>query len=139
MELKTFEWSEELNTGISEIDEQHKKLVGLINKLTSALLKQSEENVIEYIFDELVDYTKYHFGQEEEIFECIGYSQRNEHEKSHVEFVSKIRSFDAKHLSGAPNIARELNRYLVEWLFKHIVVADMMYVGEFKRSIAEKA
>ena len=52
-------------TGLPEVDEQHFKLVSILNHLASYLTKNVEEDELLKLFDELVNYTVYHFGTEE--------------------------------------------------------------------------
>ncbi|MEW8014522.1 MAG: bacteriohemerythrin [Candidatus Sedimenticola endophacoides] len=66
------EWSNSLDTGISVIDEQHKRIVDYINELHDAQQTLDKRRVGEVI-DELVDYTVSHFAFEESLMEQAGY------------------------------------------------------------------
>jgi hemerythrin-like metal-binding protein len=61
-------WNDNFNTGIASIDKQHKKLVDIINELATQFAYNSNNIDINNIFDELIDYTNYHFDSEEFIW-----------------------------------------------------------------------
>ena len=61
-------WSEDLSVGLEEIDEQHKILINLINRLfNEAILKRADKALISDILDELIQYTIVHFAVEESL------------------------------------------------------------------------
>lgn len=134
MELALLEWTDDLKIGIDEIDKQHIKLIGLINKLTNSLITESEKESLESVIDELFRYIQTHFGYEERIFDQINYSLKQEHKKEHLEFELKIKASFAQVIAGTPDVAKELNRYLVGWIFKHIMISDHTYFEEFKKN-----
>ncbi|MDO8987131.1 MAG: hemerythrin domain-containing protein [Coriobacteriia bacterium] len=64
-----FEWSVDLETGHQDIDDQHRHLFELANKLQAAALVQEEddeETVADTIY-ELTDYVVQHFNDDEEL------------------------------------------------------------------------
>jgi len=69
-------WKDEYSVGIESIDKQHKKLLGLINSLQTAVYFSTGEEFEQQALDELVDYTKTHFSYEEGLMEqhATGYS-----------------------------------------------------------------
>ena len=69
------EWTDELSVGIQEIDDQHRLLVSILNKLHTAMYEHQGKEVAEKILNELVDYTKIHFAVEESLMRVLGYPQ----------------------------------------------------------------
>jgi len=63
--MELIKWTEQYNTGITEIDNQHKGLVIIINELFELMSKGQARNKMDEIFDHLTDYTKKHFFAEE--------------------------------------------------------------------------
>ena len=59
--IDIFPWNKHFNTGIKIIDEQHRNLVDIINRLAKSVALGSENVELNSIFDELVEYTVYHF------------------------------------------------------------------------------
>ena len=65
--FEIFPWHENFNTDISIIDEQHKKLVYLLNILAAHLANRSNSLALNKVFDDLAEYADYHFKTEEKI------------------------------------------------------------------------
>lgn len=73
MSFEIFPWNNNLEIGIELIDEQHKKLVQILNRLAAHLANRSHSVALNAIFDELADYADYHFESEEKIWrDCFG-------------------------------------------------------------------
>ena len=62
---KLIVWSERYSVGISRIDEQHQRLIDLINDLHGAMLEKQEEPELSKILDGLAAYAVSHFATEE--------------------------------------------------------------------------
>jgi hemerythrin-like metal-binding protein len=127
------DWSENYSVGISEIDEQHKKLVDIINDLFDAFLKQESQKIIGKIIEDLVEYTIYHFKSEEQFFEKHHYSGTEAHIAEHDAFTEQIRKFSEEFNAGKVTVSDEVMTYLKEWLIKHIIGSDKRYSYDFKR------
>ncbi len=91
--IEIFYWNENLVTGIPEIDEQHKKLVQLLNFLASSSLYKSDLQGIKNIISELTEYATYHFSTEERIWHQFfsGDELESTHKDSHDTFVAEIQ------------------------------------------------
>ncbi len=90
--LEIFPWSDNLVTGIHEIDVQHKRLVHLLNKLASGLAYNIDTLDLNNIFNELSDYAVYHFQTEENLWHefMTGDLWEVGHRKSHETFVTDL-------------------------------------------------
>ena len=60
--MEVITWKPEYDIGIQEIDEQHRRLVALINNLYNALVRKGSTEEIGQVIDEVIDYTKVHFA-----------------------------------------------------------------------------
>ncbi len=77
--MPLIQWSDNLSVGIASIDEQHKKLLNMINVLSDALANGQANEVLVQIFDGLAVYTVKHFAYEEELFSKYGYEESEAH------------------------------------------------------------
>ena len=82
-------WVPELDTGIAEIDTQHRRIVDYINKLLELRASHNREALGEVIA-EMVDYTMSHFAFEEALIENAGYMFSGPHKKVHELFTRKV-------------------------------------------------
>lgn len=130
--MKTFiTWTEELSVGIEEIDEQHKILVELINRMHDAIHQRHGSAVVEGILAELAEYTRIHFAVEESLMRILHYPGYEEHHDLHEELIQQIVDLQKKIASGKHTIGFELMHFLKVWLTKHIMKEDMQYSGFF--------
>jgi hemerythrin len=130
--MKTFiTWTEELSVGIEEIDEQHKILIGLINRMHDAIHQRHGSDVVEGILAELAEYTRIHFAVEESLMRILHFPGYEEHHDLHEELIQQIVDLQKKIASGKHAIGFELMHFLKVWLAKHIMEEDMQYSGFF--------
>jgi hemerythrin len=133
-------WAEELNTGISVIDEQHRRIVEYINNLEIAKTQQ-DSDLIGQVLDDLVDYTLSHFAFEESLQEEAGYRYCKPHKKVHDLFVRRVNEYVERFRLG-DDVTAEIHAMLSKWLINHIKRDDADYVSAVKASmigiIAEK-
>lgn len=123
-----FEWSKDFSVGIDKIDEQHKKLFNLINRLNSCIGQKESDECAERILNEIVDYTNYHFDYEEKFLEENNYNEVIGHKIIHKKFIARLKS------CGNQKQIDILRLYylLLDWLKVHILEEDMQYARYFK-------
>jgi hemerythrin len=125
--MPLIDWTDKMSVGVEEIDEQHKKLVGIINHLHDSLKTNSFKEELKIIFMELIDYTKYHFEAEEKIMEEAGYEDLEAHKKQHQKFVNKLLRMKDRCYMGKEEISVELSSFLSSWMLGHILRSDKDY------------
>lgn len=130
-------WEPGFNLGIEKIDNQHKKIVELINVLNSAVMNKDADLKISSMLDEMTDYADYHFKTEEAYFKEFQFPLLEEHINQHNAFIEKVKEFKAKHEAGT-SITFRLMNYLRKWLTNHILDSDREYVDIIKSHLAAK-
>lgn len=125
------EWSEDLSVGIEEIDEQHKILVDLINRMHQAIHQRRGSEVVGSILEELGSYTKLHFTVEESLMRILNYPDYEAHKVQHDKLIEHMRELQEKVVSGRAAIGFELMHFLKVWLTKHILEDDRAYTDHF--------
>lgn len=128
-----FPWQKAYIVDIKEIDDQHKQLVLILNKLYSAFMKKEHGNIITEVMDELISYTKYHFEAEEKYFVLFGYKWTHEHIRHHRIFIDKMKAFKLEVANKNSATTFKLINFLRDWLKNHITVEDQKYVELFKK------
>ncbi len=122
-----FEWTPDLNIGIEAIDEQHKVLVNIFNRLSLAVSKGEGGKVIRSIVDSLRGYTKSHFALEEKLLAEAGYDELAPHTAQHSDFIAKLDDLTVKFLVENSPAYSELIELLRNWLIEHIRFSDRKY------------
>jgi methyl-accepting chemotaxis protein len=126
-------WGPGYKIGLNLIDDQHKVLVDIINRVYDAFGSHNNLKVLKKCVKELVDYTVYHFGVEEKIFAQIGYKDSAAHNLQHQKFIERIKKFEEEVQKGRIVMSFDMVDYLKNWLVAHILKTDVKYVDEFKR------
>ena len=83
-------WNDRLSVGVKVLDDDHKKLVGMINQLFDAIQSGHGKDSLAKILDGLVDYTKVHFAREEQLFVQTGYAASTAHKKEHDDLTRQV-------------------------------------------------
>ena len=122
-----FKWKEEYSVGIQKIDEQHKKLVDIINEFYTAFTENTTKDKMGDILNLLIDYTQYHFSTEEQLFLESGYQESNEHISEHKKFIETIEGFIKEYRAGSGAVTYKLMSFLRNWLQNHIIREDKKY------------
>ncbi len=128
---KFVEWSDALSVGIEEIDEQHKVLAGLVNRMHDAIHERHGSDVVKSILAELAEYTRIHFAVEESLMRILNYPDYEKHKEIHEELLQHVIELRDKVESGKTAIGFELMHFLKNWLTKHIMEEDMNYSSFF--------
>ena len=123
-----YQWTESMSVGIPLLDEDHKALIRLINRLHTGLAAGAKFGELEDIFDRLVAYIEFHFTREEKVMEASGYPGAAAHREEHEGFTQAIYEMRDRYArEGDHTMTAELPDYLKNWLNHHILVQDMAY------------
>ena len=134
--MSVFNW-EEFNLGleIASIDNQHKELFAIINKLYDVAESDDLLNDLKKIIKELHEYTKYHFSTEIEYLKKFDYPKIEEHKVMHKAFTDEIAKYEK--LAGENKLkstdCANIFNYLVKWLTVHIDKVDRDYATFIKK------
>lgn len=126
-DFEIFPWNEKFNTGHEQIDEQHRMLASLVNRLARTMIDK-DFSVVSSAFDELAKYAHLHFMDEESVW--LEYFDENDpwfstHQHNHDSFWPKVNELQLAN-SGKPahEVVESIMQYLIRWLAFHIVGED---------------
>ena len=128
------DWTPELSVSVKQIDEQHQRLVALVNDLHQAMKQGQGAQVLAETFTKLLDYTKYHFSTEEKLFEQYGYPRAKEHAAQHRDLEHQAAKLQADFDSGKVLVSVQVLEFLKEWVTKHIMGSDKAYSAFFNEA-----
>ncbi|HEX8964275.1 MAG TPA: bacteriohemerythrin [Rhodocyclaceae bacterium] len=122
-----FVWNDTMSVGQAEIDADHKRLIGIINRLWVAE-DGGNRQVIEFVLDDLVHYTESHFKREEQMMDDIEYPDLARHRRIHQSICRRLEEIRWEYFQGIREELRgEILEFLRNWLNEHILVEDMGY------------
>jgi hemerythrin len=134
--MSKFAWNEKFGVGIPEIDQQHQKLVELINRVIDGYHQGLPHKKLSALIDDAVSHGIYHFSFEERLQEHAGYPFIKAHQKSHVQFAKRISEFQTRFKNGE-DIIPYIDGLLVEWLTDHFVHDDADYAATVRAFLAK--
>ena len=126
--MDAFRWDPCFVTKLTEVDDQHHRLVDLINRFGEMVMREEGASVpeMEEVFAELADYSKYHFSEEESMMEAVGLDARYvaHHRQSHTSFLDEVTQLHGGMSANNGESAKSLLQFLTHWLSYHILGSD---------------
>lgn len=133
-DYELFHWSDDFSVGIQEVDNQHKMLFELINRIFVVALRREHRGSMSEIIDTLINYTRTHFVLEEQLLRAAGYPGLATHMLEHGRFIERMESVARKYLQEDKVVTFELMNFLKHWLKEHILETDMAYADAIARA-----
>lgn len=131
------EWTEDLNLGIPEMDDQHKQLIALINDFYNAVERGEREEGIRALFEGVDRYATFHLSEEEAFMERIGYPDLPSHREAHRMYRKEYTSAMERYEAGDRKAVRDLVAFLFSWLYTHILKTDKRYATFFHQQAGQ--
>jgi len=122
-----FEWSDELSVNIKKIDEQHHRLVEMINELYEGMKSKQANDILSKILTGMVEYAKTHFATEETYMATYKFPGLAEHKAEHAIFSAKAVDMLARYKINPAYLTAETGLFLKRWLSDHIQGTDKLY------------
>jgi len=121
-------WNDEFGVGVGQFDEDHKKLVHMINELYDNISAGSAKETLGRFSDVLIEHTVEHFGHEEKYFDEVNYPRAAQHRAMHEHIKKRVLEFRSE-IDGKDStlLAFEMLRFLRESLGHHINGEDKKY------------
>jgi|YNPBryulayer2012_1023412.scaffolds.fasta_scaffold27802_2 hemerythrin-like metal-binding protein len=120
-------WQTDYQIGVAEIDEQHQRLVEMVNSLHEAMKSGSGKSLVPKVLNELVEYTVTHFNTEERLMQETRYPHYLQHKRQHDELTQQVVQMKSVIDSGKPVNTIEIVNFLKGWLINHILGSDKQF------------
>jgi len=121
------EWDERYNVGVARFNEQHRKLVGMINRLDEAVQQVTERQVLLQVLSDLAGYTKTHFAEEERMMEENDYPALAGHREEHQKLNRELAGLYTSYFTSKKPLTADMMAFLKAWLYDHIQGTDKQY------------
>ena len=129
---KYIKWNNKYCMGISVIDEEHKKLIGILNKAIDAKELNDNKEELKEVLEEMTEFALEHFETEEAYMKEFNYPEYQHHSEEQYAFFTKTIAYFDRVVNGDYHISNELIKYLKQWLVNHIQICDRQYIDCFK-------
>jgi len=121
------EWDDSINLNITEIDEQHRMLVSMINDIYAAKQFEKGNEELAKLLNRMSVYAAFHFAKEEDILASHDYPELDGHIKEHSNFEQKVFDFENAFAQGKVELSAKVISILGEWLIKHFKSSDQQF------------
>jgi len=120
------EWTTDLATGSTEIDNQHKTIFFRINDMLDACKQGKGRAKVESLIKFLEDYVLSHFGEEERFMKKHAYPDYAAHKALHEEFISQLAELKKQVAAEGVGVHTVVatNQLVVNWFINHIRKVD---------------
>jgi hemerythrin len=129
--MSFMEWTDRYSVGVAIFDDEHKKLIAIINALNEAITAGIDTSALQRVSDSLIEYTLMHFRHEEMYFDDWAYPDAAKHIAIHAQLRRQVFEFRKQILEKeSAQLGAAMATFLRDWLSNHILVEDRKY-GEF--------
>ena len=135
-----FEWTPIYETGVPEIDAQHKQLMGYLNEMFDAMLTNAGAAVVGDVLERLYNYTSMHFAFEERLMTAGAAAGLRAHLGLHKVLLRRVMDLRDQHIAGQQRVDEAAIDLLRDWLVDHILNEDVQRAGDMRagmKAIAE--
>jgi len=116
-------WKEEYSVGSAFIDDEHRRIVDILNDLFNVIRDGKADAALREILARLADYTVTHFRDEEELMARCNYPGLDAQKKAHDFMRARTRQMAFAGSLGEGD-ARRLMEAVKEWWMGHILEMD---------------
>jgi len=125
--MALMEWNPSFSVKVKKFDDQHKKLVDLVNQLHDAMKAGEGNAMLGVVLQSLISYTGSHFADEEKMMQANAYPEYAKHKGEHEKLVKQVLELQQKFQAGNAMLTMSVLSFLKEWLVKHIQGEDKKY------------
>jgi len=125
-------WNTRYDTGIQVIDEQHRELFGIVERLRRSVQEGAERALVESLLGDLVICTERHFATEEAYMGRFHYPDLVQHVAEHASMLSSLHELFAKFQESHQAMALMVPTFMEGWLKHHISDGDFGFVTFLK-------
>jgi hemerythrin len=133
-----FRWSDDHSVNIQAIDEQHKMLIELINRLHLAIIEHHGKATALEVLDRLSEHTDKHFMLEERLMRLSHFPELEAHKQQHQEMINQLHLLKHRFYNENKPIAFELLYVLKKWLLQHVNESDRRFGVHFVKARREQ-
>lgn len=125
------EWKSEYEVKIDKTDNEHKELIEYINQFIIAVNNKNHDQAIS-TFNDLFNYTSFHFSEEEEFLRSIDYPEYNAHKGIHNSLIDKLKKTQNEITNEKDFDYEKTIGFLISWLVSHILGVDIKYAEYYQ-------
>jgi len=126
------QWSEQYSVGVKILDEQHKNILRLLNRIQAHADAPSDSEEISELLTQMTNYANEHFRTEEDLMQMYDYPDFSSHRREHLLYWKKTAELAMDILHGKTAISLEMLSFLRQWWTHHVLKVDKKYKTFFE-------
>lgn len=133
------EWDVNFYSGLPDVDQHHRKLITLANRLSE--VPHGKTEILDQAFLELRDYISEHFSLEERLMQeaQIDAVHFKYHRGAHALFVAKVTQLWNSRNNDTDQDLKEMLKFLKSWILQHILQTDRKMAQEIHEKLGTDA
>ncbi len=131
--MPLIDWTNQMNVGVKLLNNDHRKLVILINNLHDGLVTGQAKPELESMFEMLVNATRAHHANEEQFLADEDHHSSLMHKQEHEQMLDKLLELQIRFINSAQlGVEMEIMHQLRSWLFQHVQGSDQQFAAHLK-------
>jgi hemerythrin len=123
--MALIEWQKEFETGVAEVDHEHKELVELVNELHAKLGAGASREEVSAFLGEIFAKISSHFALEETVMRKYQYDEYVAHKTEHETLLDDLRDIMDNFEGGEPlDYEAALGHAVRDWFVNHFKTKD---------------
>jgi hemerythrin-like metal-binding protein len=125
--MALIEWRKDFETGIPDVDYEHRELIELVNGVNERLQEGGDRGPVIEALGEIYARISGHFALEERIMRERGYDEYRDHKVDHVRLLDEIRDFMDAYEDGKVFDEKAFAQALSDWFTVHFKTRDARF------------
>ncbi len=125
--IQDIHWQLKIETGITQIDDEHRVLVSVYNEILAEFRSGSSQVQLLRGIRAIIRQTQEHFESEEKIMDVSEYPYLPCHSKEHKDLVDRLNRLVVVISDGRQEVDEMVLSFVKEWLVNHILESDVRF------------
>jgi len=125
--MNKIKWRKEYSVGIREMDNQHKKIIKVLNQFLKMGSDKKDMRAVKKMLDNLRHYILEHFNYEEKYILHNKPAIYDDQKQAHNKIIDKFCDFEKQYLKTGKLTEINFFNFIWDWFSNHIMKKDMQY------------
>lgn len=126
-------WRKEMSVENDLIDQDHRYLLCLFNSIELILSDKGLHDQLPFYFDQLLEYSKFHFDREEKIQLKSNYPGHYKHKQKHIQITQRLEEVNEALKNNEAGVDNSLLELVREWIVDHLIKTDKEMSSHLKQ------
>lgn len=126
----SFSWTPALDVKVEFLNEEHRVLITRMNHIARQNKISLSKDTLITLFEELIQFTRQHFDDEEKYLSSIQYPKLDQHARIHNQLIEKLNQYrDEFRKAVQGRFPESVFDFFRTWITTHILIVDKEYAN----------